>query len=172
MALAVVHAERIDREIPRVAAMASTVAESSPPDSNTTAGLRYSFARDIAPQNLVELQLKAHRQPVGEDPFGEDPWAGLRYSSARTGSGSARTARAPQERLAPLVVLARTDHEFQLVARREQAKFSSRLRATSPDPGVLTSTTRATRESTPAISIAPLVSSDTSIARVAQAGQQ
>src|SRR2546430_13390755 len=53
-------------------AIASTVAESRPPDNNTTAGDAVTLLpRHIAPQVFVQLDLQAHRQPVLEYPVGE-----------------------------------------------------------------------------------------------------
>ena len=104
----------------RARAIASTVAESRPPESSTTAGFMHdgrSLSRHVAPQHLVELQLEAHRQPVLEDPVGERRRARLARSSARTAPGSARQRVLAQVRLAPVVILARADHELHLIAR-------------------------------------------------------
>src|SRR2546430_4712209 len=53
-------------------AIASIVAESRPPDNNTTAADPSTLpSRHIAPQVFVQLNLQAHRQPVLEYPVGE-----------------------------------------------------------------------------------------------------
>src|SRR5256885_15839170 len=53
-------------------AIASTVAESRPPDNNTTAADAVTLLpRHVAPEVFVQLDLQAHRQPVLEYPVGE-----------------------------------------------------------------------------------------------------
>src|ERR1700722_880341 len=104
--------------------MASTVAESSPPESNTTAGFtpRASLARYIAPQHLVELQLEAHRQTVGQDPIGERGRRYLRVARREQHLAPLAQGMLLEICLAPVVVLARADHELHLVARGEQSE--------------------------------------------------
>src|SRR5574337_1341251 len=73
--------------MPRSRAMARQVAESRPPERRTTArsavvmGISFdggagnwraaSAAGRVAPQDLVKLELEAHRQAVAEDPVGQ-----------------------------------------------------------------------------------------------------
>ena len=65
-----------------------------------------SFARHIAPQHLVELQLKSHRQPVGENPVCER--RGRHLGIARREQHLAALAQRVllQIRPAPVIVLA------------------------------------------------------------------
>src|SRR6266705_2016157 len=79
-------------------AIASTVAESRPPDNNTTAADAVTLLpRHIAPQVFVQLDLQAHRQPVLEYPVSE----------------------LAQLAATPLVVAAPADHELHQVPRAQ-----------------------------------------------------
>src|SRR5688572_486081 len=99
--------------------MASVVAESSPPETRTTAGDpdsgTGSAARDVAPEQLVQLHLEADRQPVREDPVRKLP--GLELPVARREQHLAPAVQTLQlhPRAAPLVVGAIADHELELV---------------------------------------------------------
>src|SRR4029453_12584729 len=60
-----------NRQKPSARAIAAAVYESSPPLSRTTAS---DTACVRTPDVLVQLQLDAHRQPVGEHPFRQRLW--------------------------------------------------------------------------------------------------
>src|SRR3977135_465156 len=86
---------------PRSSPLASTVAESRPPDNNTTAADPSTLLpRHVAPEVFVQLDLQAHRQPVLEYPVGELARRALlmapRKTNRATGGQGRRTARAAQ----------------------------------------------------------------------------
>ena len=124
-------------------------------------------------RTLCSCSLKAHRQPVRENPVRQSRWASsLRVARREQHLTPLGQGVLLQVRLAPVVVLTRADDEFHLIARREQAKIldpvarglagSRRLHVDHPhSPG----------NRLAAISIAPLVSSETSMARIAQAAR-
>src|SRR5690242_21839058 len=112
--------------MPCARAIASTVAESRPPDSRTTArtgfiGTSLSFSRHVAPQDLVELELKANRQPVREDPVGE--LARGQLLGAGTEEHRAARRQLGHLRAAPLVVSAIADHELDLLLGAQQCEL-------------------------------------------------
>src|SRR6187455_2218958 len=100
--------------------MASTVAESSPPDSNTTARTAGLLSRDIAPQHLVKLQLEPHRQAICEDPVGELPCRQLLGARREQHLAACGKAARFDLRPAPLVVGTIADHELDLLLRTQQ----------------------------------------------------
>src|SRR5258706_3779648 len=112
--------ESANNSNPRSRAQARAVAESRPPDSSTTAR---SAATLFAPQQLVQLDLEAHRQVVGEDPFGQ--LARFDLAVARRKQYPAVFAQAELCDLgpAPFIVRARSDHELDLVMAVELAQL-------------------------------------------------
>src|SRR5579864_1887244 len=105
---------------PRSRAMASAVAESSPPESSTTAGAASAdtfraltlLPRHVAPEVLVELDLEAHRQAILEYPIGQVVRRQLlvaRRKKNRTAVGKRELA---QLRTTPLVVRTIADDEL------------------------------------------------------------
>ena len=111
----------------------------------------------------MQLHLEAHGQAVCDDPVGEFArrdlaWLGENSTSQRS------CERVFGEHVArPLVIRARSQMtNFTWSCGVSSGRFSQRLRCDfAASPGVLMSTTRETRGSTSAMSIAPEVSSDT-----------
>src|SRR5690606_23413199 len=107
--------------------MASTTAESMPPDTRTTAfftcdsiasmGVPGSAPGLVVPEDLVQLHLEAHRQAVGDDPVGQLARGQLRLAG-REQHVAARMDRMLRHHPArPLVVFAAADDELHLVVR-------------------------------------------------------
>src|SRR5580700_5868852 len=101
--------------------MASTVAESRPPDSSTMARTLAvtSLARHIAPQNFVKLHLKTYGYAIRQNPIRQHGRRKLRVAGREKNAAAFRQAMPAHELFAPVIVRARADHEFELVARRE-----------------------------------------------------
>src|SRR6478735_940627 len=95
--------------------MASTVAESSPPDSRTTARIDGLLSRDIAPQHLVKLHLEPYGQAVGEDPVGELPCRQLLCARREQHLAARGEIARCDLRAGPLVVGSIADHELDLL---------------------------------------------------------
>jgi hypothetical protein len=80
---------------------------------------RHRPPRLVVPQQLVQLHLEAHRQPVGDDPVGQ--FARRHCVALGENSTSQRSCRrAGDDSASPIVVFARADHELHLVARGQQ----------------------------------------------------
>src|SRR5260370_7475061 len=94
-------------------ARASTVAESRPPDNNTTAGIPSTLlARHVAPEIFMQLDLQAHRQPVLEYPVGELARRELLMTRRKQHRAAGRKGELAQLAATPLVVAAAADHEL------------------------------------------------------------
>ncbi len=107
MTLAVLDAQRIALDNSRARAIARTVAESRPPDSNTMA-LRCSvtsLAGHVAPQNFVKLQLETHRQAVRQNPIRQERGRELRVAGREQDAAALRQPVLLQICLAPIVIL-------------------------------------------------------------------
>src|SRR5205823_7511743 len=101
-------------------AIASTVAESRPPDNNTTAADPSTLlSRHIAPQVFVQLDLQAHRQPVLEYPVSELARRELLMTRRKQHRAAGREGELAQLGATPLVVAAAADHEFHQVPRAQ-----------------------------------------------------
>src|SRR6266850_6987885 len=101
-------------------AIASTVAESRPPDNNTTAADASTLLpRHIAPQVFVQLDLQAHRQPVLEYPVGELARPELLMARRKQHRATGRKGELAQLAATPFVVAAAADHELDQVARAQ-----------------------------------------------------
>src|SRR5215469_14788135 len=119
--------------------MARVVAESSPPESKTTArGLdicsiialirqprNASFEHfrlpswHVAPQVLVQLDLEAHRQAIREDPVGEITRGELLVARRKEHGAALRQCHLAELCAAPLVIATVADDELHQVMRRE-----------------------------------------------------
>src|ERR1700726_2502625 len=101
-------------------AIASTVAESRPPDNNTTAADASTLLpRHVAPEIFVQLDLQAHRQPVLEYPVGELARRELLMTRRKQHRAAGRKAELAQLLATPLVVAAAADHELDQVPRAQ-----------------------------------------------------
>src|ERR1700726_1598133 len=101
-------------------AIASTVAESRPPDNNTTAADASTLLpRHIAPEIFVQLDLQAHRQPVLEYPVGELARRELLMTRRKQHRTTGRQGELAQLAATPFVVAAAADHELDQVARAQ-----------------------------------------------------
>src|SRR6202162_1020144 len=101
-------------------AIASTVAESRPPDNNTTAAEASTLLpRHIAPEVFVQLDLQAYRQPVLEYPVGEPARRELLMTRRKQHRATGRKGELAQLAATPFVVAAAADHEFDQVARAQ-----------------------------------------------------
>src|SRR5947207_9142581 len=101
-------------------AIASTVAESRPPDNNTTAADPSTLlSRHVAPQVFVQLDLQAHRQPVLEYPVCELARRELLMTRRKQHRAAGREGELAQLGATPLVVAAAADHEFHQVPRAQ-----------------------------------------------------
>src|SRR2546423_7042676 len=101
-------------------AIASTVAESRPPDNNTTAADAVTLLPGhIAPQVFVQLDLQAHRQPVLEYPVGELARRELLMTRRKQHRTAGRKGELAQLAATPLVVAAPADHELHQVPRAQ-----------------------------------------------------
>src|ERR1700722_20331932 len=100
--------------------MASTVAESRPPDKSTTArALATLLPRHIAPQNLVELNLEAHRQAILENPVREVARGQLLVARRKQHGTPGIEAELAQLGATPLVVRTPTNNKLhQIVGRK------------------------------------------------------
>src|SRR6266404_3002467 len=105
-------------------AIASTVAESRPPDNNTTAADASTLLpRHIAPQVFVQLDLQAHRQPVLEYPVGELARRELLMTRRKQHRAAGREGEVAQLGATPFVVAAAADHELHQVPRAQPRQF-------------------------------------------------
>src|SRR5258707_15885029 len=71
-----------------------------------------SFAGHIAPQDLVELQLKTHGKAIGQNPIRQQGWRLLVVARGEKNAAACRQIMVMKKSLAPLIVLPRADHEF------------------------------------------------------------
>src|SRR5579863_7137079 len=109
---------------PCARASASAVAESRPPESSTMAGARStSLPRHVAPQELVQLHLQAHRQLVFEDPVGELARGQLLVARREEHGAAPGELQLRQARAAPLVVVASANDELDEVLGSQALKF-------------------------------------------------
>src|SRR3979409_1366197 len=98
---------------PRSRAIASTVAESRPPDNNPTAADPSTLLpRHVAPEIFVQLDLQAHRQPILEYPVGELARRELLMTRRKQHRAAGRKAELAQLAATPLVVAAAAEHEL------------------------------------------------------------
>jgi hypothetical protein len=98
--------------------MASTTAESMPPESRTTAG--FTGQRLVVPQELVQLHLEPHRQPVRHDPVGQRARVELVLARREQHLAAFVQAVLGEHRARPVVVGPVAQHELDLVVRRQQ----------------------------------------------------
>src|SRR6266436_10080522 len=94
--------------------MASAVAESRPPESNTTAGapLIQLLSGHIAPQILVQLDLEPHRQPILQNPIRELAGGQLLVTRGEQHRAARIQSELTQLLPTPLVVAAAADDEL------------------------------------------------------------
>src|SRR3984893_263116 len=105
---------------PRSRAIASTVAESRPPDNNTTAREPSTLLpRHVAPEIFMQLDLQAHRQPVLEYPVGELARRELLMTRRKQHRAAGGKGELAQLAATPLVVAAAADHELDQVPRAQ-----------------------------------------------------
>src|SRR3989344_3054408 len=111
------------------AASASTVAESRPPETSTTAFPPASVSAGIVPQKFVQLHLHAHRQAVGENPFGEIGRVHLPVTGRKQHLANPVELVFGEMRAAPFVVRAIADHELDLILFRQMRDIGIQVAA-------------------------------------------
>src|SRR5690606_8246932 len=113
---------------PRSRAIASTTAESMPPETSTTAGffalasiaILSSAARLVVPQQLVQLQLEAHGRLLRHDPVGQVARRDFAEAGREQDLAAFVQAVLGDHADRPVEVRAVADDELHLVARGEQ----------------------------------------------------
>src|SRR5690606_41818324 len=91
------------------------------PPSSHSSMILLSMPGLVVPQQLVQLQLEAYRQIVGNDPVGQRSRADLAVTGREQHlAGALVEAVLDQLGYRPVVVLARTDDELDLIIARQQ----------------------------------------------------